>query len=163
MKKMKNVVLIFCFSFLTQIGFSQSFNHQDYLIEFLGQERFDRILASNPHYLSYLDVRCSEGFMIMDYVNEKMESMNIPVINEFIKKTKQNGKDIDGTCVDGYKKEVLTPEEFLQHALNGTLNILAFDFDYDKSKVIYYRIGNTGKLIAIYPAEYIAKKVSTPQ
>lgn len=151
--------LILCSNF----SFSQTLEHQGFLIEFLGQDRFDRIQASNPSYLEYLDTRCSDGYIIMDYVDEKMSQMNIPVVDQFIKKTKQNGKDVDGTCKDGIRKEALTPAEFLQSAENGTLNILAFDFEYDRSNLIYYQIGTTGKMIAIYPADYIAKKVSNNQ
>lgn len=154
-----SVGVIICSTF----SFSQSLEHQDFLVEFLGQDRFDRIMDSNPSYLNYLDTRCSEGYIIMDYIDEKMSQMDIPVVDLFVKKTKQNGKDLDGTCKGGMRKEELTPNQFLASAEDGTLNILAFDFDYDKSKVIYYKIGSTGKMIAIYPADYIAKKVSQNQ
>lgn len=140
-------------------SFSQSLENEAKIIEFLGQERYNQILESNPNYLKFLDVRCSFGFKIIDYVDEKMGNMT--VIDYVAYRVDQgNGKDTTGLCKKGVGKDFDTPEEFLNHYNEGTLNILKYYIQYDRFEINYYVLGTTGKVLVVYPVDYINKLIA---
>lgn len=147
---LKKSVLLLLFIAAGFIGSTQTIHNSGLIIDFLGEEKYSQLLESNPSYIYYLDVRCTSGFQIIEYADEKMNQM--PVLNVLAYKTpvtKENPGKVE-----------ITAEQFLSEYENGTLNILKYILDYHQKQVTYYVLGNTGKVLMLLPVEYINKQVN---
>ncbi len=142
---MKNLIAFIAIA-LSAISFSQNYSNESYLVEYLGQAKFDQLSQSGSQYLSFLDARCSYGYEVMDYVDEKMNDFE--VLNEFPKKTQT--KDVIN----------VSPGDFLAEIESGNFNFIMYLLNWDRSEITYYVIGNTGKVLMIYPVDHINEKVN---
>lgn len=124
-----------------------SLNNESKIIELLGQEKFDQMVSINPGYLKYLDARC-EAFTIIDFSEEKFGYLK--PLQTLVKRNPSNKSEGNLS---------VSPAEMVQEYNDGNFNILLYDFYYDKSEYTYYRIGDTGKIIMIYPVDQIIKNV----
>jgi len=155
--KTLGLALLFCG--VSQSSFSQSLNleNQSQIVEYLGDSRFNELLQSNPSYLSFLDTRCSVGYKVIDMGIEKTEGMtvlNSVSYEEWVvpeKAEEQVFKSVEFTS---------TPEEFVLDSNNPDFNILKYNLSFDKNVITYYVLGSTGKVIMIYPVEYINQQVN---
>lgn len=129
--------------------------NQDKVAEFLGDERFNDLLTSNPSYLTFLDTKCSYGYKIVEMGSEKTEGMtvlNSITYEEWVASSKSEEQIL-------YTSEtILTPEEFVENATSPEFNILKYHFNSDRKQIVYYVLGTTGKVIILYPVAYIAKQ-----
>lgn len=141
-------LILTCFLLFTGITVSgQELNHKDKLIEFLGQERFDKINSQSNGYLRFLDLRCSDGWQIIDNIDgkfdqyEKLDSLNYSTPEKVI--------------------NAVSAEEILNQINSGEFNLIKYTLKWDKDKTVYYVLGNTGKVLAIHPVEYINKLLNS--
>lgn len=135
---------------------AQNLTHESQLIEYLGQEDYNEFTQSNPSYLAFLDARY-DGYMIMDYVEEKMgefETIEIIYKSEWVS-VEENGK----IYIERVKSKI-TPEEFLAEMGSQEFNFLEYSFKFDRSIFTYHVLGTTGKVIMIYPVEKINEIVN---
>lgn len=143
---------IYClFALVLSTGaFGQSLQNQQKIVDYLGQEKFDQIQSSNPSYLTFLDVKCSDGFDIIEMVPEKTQ--NFTVLNEIV-------------VIDPNNKITKTPttvsaDDFVQMFENGSLNFLMYQLQGHKTQMTYYVLGNTGKVLMVFPTDYITQRVN---
>ena len=134
---------------VSTISFAQNYSNESYLIEYLGQSRFDQLSASNSQYLNFLDARCSFGFDVIDYFDEEEKMVDFVTLNEFPKKTET--------------KNVLnvSAADFLSEIESGNFNFIMYLLQWDRKSITYYIIGDTGKILLIYPVNYINDKVNS--
>ncbi|MDX2359742.1 MAG: hypothetical protein QNK23_02970 [Crocinitomicaceae bacterium] len=144
---------------LSQSAYSQvtSLNNEAQLIEYLGQEKYNEFTQSNPSYINFLDVRCSSGYVMMDYVEEKMNEF--PVI-EIIYHSSLEIVITEGKEYLERIESKISPEEFVLAVESPEFNFLEYKFSFDRSKITYHVLGNTGKVIMIFPVEKINKLVN---
>lgn len=153
LKLIKSTFITFFISFIsllfvTSSLHSQNYSKNDQLLEYLGDEKYENVLLSNPSYLQYLNVRCEEGYHILDYVDEKMSDFQVVIkIPKFNTVTQ--------------KLEAVSPEEFLLDLESEDFNFLKYKFQFERTKATYYIIGDSGKVIMIYPVEYISKIINS--
>ena len=144
--------IIYCLFALvvTTNAFSQTIENQQKIVDYLGQEKFDELLSANPSYLKFLDVKCSNGFDIIEMAPEK--SQNFSVLTE-IEKIDPNQK---------YSKtpNTISADEFVQLFENGNLNFLMYQLQGHKTQMTYFVLGNTGKVLMVYPTDYITQLVN---
>ncbi|UKN01502.1 hypothetical protein K6119_17395 [Paracrocinitomix mangrovi] len=141
---MKTLLTTLVFLTLWNVN-AQTLNNEQFIVEYLGQTHFSELQNSNPSYLKFLDVRCSDGFKILDFVDEKMSDFS--VINEIRVIT-------DG---DKSQKQMVTAQQLVDDYADGSFNFIKYQLQYDRSEITYYVLGSTGKVIMIYPTEYINK------
>lgn len=101
-----------------------------------------------------MNTRIQSGFAVVDNVDGKFNSMNVLTVLPF-RIDQGEGKDTTGVYKNGIAKDTDSPEEFLQKYENGSLNILKYILAYDSKNVTYYQLGETGKVLVIYPTTYI--------
>lgn len=130
-----------------QVAISQTYQNESKLIEYLGQEKFDQLKANGSGYLKFLDARQSHGFAIMDYDAEKMSDFT--VLNS-VNKMNPNDKSVSQVSVD----------TFLSEINSGTINYLLYKFEWDQNSYTYYRLGSSGKVLVIYPNDYITEMMN---
>lgn len=131
--------------------------NQDKISDFLGNDRFNDLLSSNPSYLTFLDARCSNGYKIIDMPLEKttgMTVLNSIVYEEWLISEKSEEEIRQTSEIE------LTPEEFVENSASPEFNILKYHFNFDKKEMVYYVLGATGKVIMIYPIEFINQKAN---
>lgn len=152
-------VLLVIFIGVNGTSFSQTdpLENQAKVAEYLGDSRFNELLQSNPSYLTFLDTRCSEGYKLIDMPAEKtagMTVLNSITYEEWVVPEKSQEQVVSTTEL------TLTPEEFVQEALDPEFNFLKYHFKYDQKEMTYFVLGATGKAIIIYPVEYINKQAN---
>lgn len=137
-------------AFSARVSAQIAYQNESNIIEYLGQEDYDQLIQSNPSYLEFLDAKCTHGFAIESMESEKTSGFTvlneIPLIDPNNKITKT--------------PPVLTANEFVEMFQDGTVNMLLCNLRADRSKMTYYVLGNTGKVLLIYPVEYINQKVN---
>ena len=124
--------------------YAQSIQNQQKLIDYLGQERFQKLTQANSPSLLFMDKRASHGYEIMTIEPEKLVDMN--QVHEFV---------FSNSDKSTYS---LTADEFLTNSANGSLNILQLNLKYDPSSSTFYRIGNSDKVLVLKSVEFISKK-----
>ena len=124
--------------------YAQPIQNQQKLVDYLGQERFQKLTQSNSPSLLFMDKRASHGYEIMTIEPEKLVDMN--QVHEFV---------FSNSDKSTYR---LTADEFLTNSANGSLNILQLNLKYDPSSSTFYRIGNSDKVLVLKSVEFISKK-----
>lgn len=140
------LTLLFCSSF----SIAQTLQNENEIVEYLGQSKFDQLSQSNPSYLKFLDAKCSFGFEIESMGSEKTSGF------ETLNTIKFNDPDNKITKTPS----TITASQFVQMYEDGSLNILMYEIVGDKSAMTYYVLGNTGKVLMVFPVDYIAQKVN---
>lgn len=143
-------------------SYTQNIDSQSKVLDFLGQKRYNQIQNSNPARIVYMQTRLEDGYKIINNDDGKFDSAEKFDIIPF-RIDVGDGKDTLGTCSDGTGKSFDSAEQFVQKENSGTLNILKYKLKYDREKVVYYQLGNTGKVLMIYPVDYINKAVAEKQ
>ena len=142
---MKNLLLALALTFVGT-AFTQIYQHEQKLIEFLGQNRYDNLASKNSKYLDFLDARCAYGYELIEYADEKM--------NDFQKITSVQLTNVDKTTT------VIDCNQLVQSIQNGSFNILRLKLEYDRNSPTYYTLGNTGKVLMLHPTDHINKKMN---
>lgn len=138
--------LFFILFLLGTAGFGQTYVNEQRLVEYLGQDRYTKLYQAGSGYLKFLDARLSYGFELIDYVPEKMSS--------FVQL-----QTIEKVNADKSVTQV-SASDFVQQALNGSINYLLFKFEWDQHAYTYYRLGDTGKALLIFPTDYVTEKMN---
>ena len=131
-------------------SFAQTLQNESKIVEFLGQSEFDQMSQANPSYLEFLDAKCSYGFEIESMGPEKtsgFETLSSITYNDPNNKITKSPTTV-------------TPSEFVQMYEDGTLNFLMYEIRGDRSAMTYYVLGNTGKVLMVFPVDYISQKVN---
>ena len=124
------------------------------LMEFLGQEKFDELLNSNPSYITFLDVKCSNLFAITELSPEKAQAYT--TLNEIEKHIWEPNLKVG----EGVHRKItvsISPSQFLIELASSNFNILEYSFNQDRQENTYYVLGNTGKIIMIRPVSFITE------
>lgn len=152
LKKQNRLIFIVSLLIWTPSLNAQELNHKTQIIEYLGLEKFNSISQSNPAYLKFLDVRLSNGHLIVDYVEDKMEGFSVlnVIYHTEWKTVEKNGKSRDEIV-----QTKITPEEFLIRMEDEDFNFLEYKFAFDRKEVVYHVLGNTGKVIVMLSTERI--------
>jgi hypothetical protein len=152
----KRIIFVFTLFFLGLTNcFSQSsFDNPVKLVDFLGQEKFDEILSSNPSYLTFLDVKCTSLYTVLDLPSEKTQSMT--VLNEIEKRIWDTNVKT-GDEILNKVKNLISTNQFIQELQSPNFNILEYTFAQDRSTDKYYVLGNSGKVIVIHSVNYITE------
>lgn len=136
-------------------AFSQSsIENPNKLMDFLGQEKFNELINSNPSYISFLDVKCSSLFAITELSSEK--SQVYLTLNEIEKYIWEPNTKV-GEGVHRKIAVIISPSQFLIELTSPDFNILEYSFKQDSQENKYYVLGNTGKVILIRPVSFITK------
>lgn len=125
---------------------AQNLSNSEFLIEYLGQEKFDQMSNVNPSYLEFLDAKCEHGYEITAMGAEK--TAGFTVLNQI--EVRDPNKNSSPTTI--------SVAEFIALDQQDELNILMYQITSDRSAMTYYVLGTTGKVLMLYPAEYIAEK-----
>jgi len=152
-----SLLLFFGVLFFSTFSFAQNLENENEIIEYLGMEKYTSVLHSNPAYLKFLDVRCSDGYIVMDYVEEKMN--DFPVL-ETITHGEWITIEEDGKSSLEFVVTQVTSESFMLDYESENFNFLEYRFTFDSKDVVYHVLGNTGKVIMILPIEKINKIVN---
>lgn len=147
---MRSIILTLIALVIVTNAIGQTLNNQQKLVEYLGQERFDELQTSNPSYLQFLDIKCSKGFDVIELASEKTQ--NMPVLNDIEK--------IDPNQKFHKTPNTISASDFVQLFENGSLNFLMYQLQGDRYEMRYYVLGNTGKVLMIYPTDYISQLVN---
>lgn len=155
--KSLRMFLVIGLGILSMNAKAQDLQNENQIIDYLGMERYTSVLHSNPAYLDFLDVRCSNGFHIMDYVEEKMSSYQVL---EVVKHAEWKAVEINGKDCLEFVETKVSPEQFLIDLEKEDFNFLEYKFSFDRKEVVYHVLGNTGKVILMVPTEQINKIVN---
>ena len=150
-------LFLILFSFAPKLN-AQDLAHENQIIDYLGMEKYTSILQSNPAYLNFLDARCSSGYKILELAPEKtvgMQTIHSVKYSEWVISSK--GEDE----VRSYVDFTITPEEFVDKFNSSGFNFLKYNFQFDAKEISYYVLGNTGKVIMVYPIQYINSLVNS--
>ena len=136
---------------------NQNLENKTQIIDYLGIDKYNSVLRSNPAYLKFLNVRLSNGHLIVDYVEEKMA--DFPVM-DVIYHTEWKTFEKNGKSRNELLQVKITPEEFLIHTEREDFNFLEYKFTFDRKEVVYHVLGNTGKVIVMLSTERINEIVN---
>jgi hypothetical protein len=131
---MKYLTLLTSLLLVTYV-FSQDQQSIEKLINFLGEERYESNLASNPGLIENLKDRIEYGCELIDFIPEK--ASDFKVIEE-VASCKKN------------RTEKISSERLVELYNQGEFNILNYDLPFDKSINYYLKLGQTGKALVIY-------------
>lgn len=123
--------------------FSQENTSTEKLILFLGQERYEQNLTSNPGLIENLKDRIEFGYEIIDFIPEK--SADFKLIEE-ISSCKKNSS------------QTILPQQLIELNDAGEFIILNYDLPFSKSDNFYLKLGETGKTLIIYSQEGISRR-----
>ncbi len=159
-RKKINFVNIFLFIgvlFLSVQSFAQNLKNESCIIEYLGGEKYSKFVLEHPDYLEFLDVRCSDGYHVIDYVEGKMDDFQVLetiTYGEWVT-IEDNGK----SSLEFVVTQV-TPESFVLDFESEDFNFLKYTFAFSRKDVVYHVLGNTGKVIMMIPIESINEIVN---
>ena len=143
MKKLFAALTLFVASH--SIVFSQVLENESKVIEFLGSERYQTELASNPGLIYFLDAKASYGFEIIDIIPGK--EGDFQSIDDIQLHSKSQSGQVSAT-------------DFLNDAQSADFNFLMYNFTMLASKNQYFKLGDTGKAIIIYSVEHVNSKIA---
>lgn len=138
-------IFFLTFSFSILFVFGQEGSTTEKLVIFLGQERYNQNINSNPGLIENLSDRIEFGYEIIDYIPEK--SADFKVIEE-ISSCKKNSS------------QSISPEQLIELHNSGDFIILNYDLPFSKSDNFYLKLGETGKAMIIYSQTEIARRKS---
>ncbi|MBK7127759.1 MAG: hypothetical protein IPM74_15045 [Crocinitomicaceae bacterium] len=140
MKFLQSLILVFAVS----VCFSQAGSPNSRVVDFLGSEKYQETLSSNPGLIKYLEAKLQFGFELTDKINEKSTGLktlaDIPY-SEFSK--------------DG----ILSSVDFVNSFLAGSLNVLHIQLPADPNADNYYVIGSTGYILVVKSNSYINSQI----
>lgn len=154
------IVKRFTFAFaIIILGMSNSLSQSSIenpnkLVDFLGQEKFSDILNSNPSYLTFLDVKCSELIIVNELSAEKTSSF--VQINEIKRTSWEQGLKAG----DEVKRQVtvsVSPSQFLLDMESPNFNVLEYSFEQGRSNDKHFVLGSTGKVIIVRSIDFITE------
>lgn len=137
------IIVAFMLLIAINPAYSQDLKHKNYILEFLGQEEYDRIQSHNVGYLRFLDVRCSDGWQVIENNDGKFDSY-------------EKIQTLSYTTPDKVEFTI-SAQDVVSEINSGTFNLIKYNLNWDRSKTMYYVLGNTGKVLVIHPTEYINK------
>ena len=131
--------------------------NQAKVADYLGDSRFNDLLESNSSYLDFLDMRCSKGYSIIDMALEKTVGMTGITSIDFEEWSVPTKPD---ETISTKINHSLTAADFVTASSTSEFNFLKYHFQFDRSEITFYVLGETGKVIMIHPVEYINKQLA---
>lgn len=119
--------------FVSFLSISQTIENQDKLVEKFGQDRYNEMQTQNPNLLESLDFKISHGYVLIDNIPEKYETL--PIKNSF-------EKHINKTTT-----ETINSNQLISEIDSGTFNILLYNFPFSKNEDQVFRLNNSQALI----------------
>lgn len=136
-------LMLLTFLLLVTYTFSQDQQYVEKIIDFLGEERYESNLASNPGLIKNLKDRIEYGCELIDFIPEK--ASDFKVIEE-VSSCKKNSS------------ENISSERLVELYNQGEFNILNYNLPFDKSINYYIKLGQTGKALVIYSQSNIDRR-----
>lgn len=141
---MKHLILLLFIAFSMPLFSQISDDIADkYVKEFLGKERYNQNIKSNPGLISSLKDRVLFGYDVVDEIPQKKSDFKPLKAIKLISK--------------GESKSI-TNDEFVQKHENKTLNFLKYDLPGSSNENFYFHLVGTDKYLIIYSWENISKR-----
>jgi len=138
LKLMMCIIFAFLFGFM---GISQTTDQK--VKEFLGEDRYNETVQSNPALITFLQTKVEDGFRISE-VNEVKKS---------------SYKKINSVY---FKKQEISIEDFLISLNDESFNILNYSFpDHNSNETTHFLLGDSSILLSVYSNSVINNKVAT--
>ena len=132
------IIFAFLFGFM---GISQTTDQK--VKEFLGEDRYNETVQSNPALITFLQTKVEDGFRISE-VNEVKKS---------------SYKKINSVY---FKKQEISIEDFLISLNDESFNILNYSFpDHNSNETTHFLLGDSSILLSVYSNSVINNKVAT--
>lgn len=127
------VMILITMLLLSAMSYSQTSENTDKLIEKYGEQRYTEMLTNSPKLISYLDYRLSNGYILLNTIDEKYQ--DLPIKESFEK------------SIDKQTTSIVQPQELVNEINNGTFNLLLFNFEQKKTEDVAIRVGQNHVLI----------------
>lgn len=139
MLKLLSTVILITLSITS--GISQNIKNESKIRDFMGNERFDRSVQSNPGLIKFLDIKIEKGYSIQTIDSSKENDFTL------ISEITYNGE---------IKGEKISPEEFIEHSEKDNFNILFYDFPMpEEGGNGNFMLQGTNKIISVYSNDYL--------